>query len=70
MVVGLLLKMEKGICSTCGYNHHQENDGYDYLDCMLYYREYLEPKNIKEARESKVEVWNKNTKVWTKRNAL
>ena len=31
---------------------------------MAYYRNNLEPKEIKEARESKVEVWDKENKVW------
>ena len=55
---------EHPYCELCGYNHFQYDDGFDYLDCMAYYRNNLEPKEIKEARESKVEVWDKENKVW------
>ena len=55
---------EYEICSTCGYRHHQEDDGFGYLDCTNHYRTHLEPKEIKEARESKVDIWDKINKVW------
>ena len=58
---------EYEICSTCGYGHHQEDDGFGYLDCINYYRNHLEPKEIKEARESKVEIWDKVNKVWARK---
>ena len=58
---------EYEICSTCGYRHHQEDDGFGYLDCTNHYRTHLEPKEIKEARESKVEIWDKVNKVWARK---
>ena len=61
------MSKEYEICSVCGYGHHQENDGYEYLDCMVYYRTHLEPKEIKEARESKVEIWDKVNKAWVRK---
>ena len=52
------------VCELCGYRHFSYNDGFDYLDCMAYYRAHLEPKEVKEARESQIEVWDTEKKVW------
>jgi len=59
--------IEYGLCSTCGYKHHYQADGFEYLDCMLYYRKHIEKKEIKEARESKIEIWDREMKVWKRK---
>ena len=59
------LEYKKEYCSTCNAIH-SKLDGGDIIDCMIYYRNHLEPKERKEARESKVEVWN--GKEWIKAN--
>ena len=51
-------------CELCNENHVQHNDGYGYLDCILFYRLNKEPKEIKEQRESKVEIWDIAKRVW------
>jgi len=43
-------------------------DGGDIIDCMIYYRNNVESDEIKALRESKVEVWNIETKTWSKKN--
>ena len=53
-----------GNCELCNNEHLQYNDGFEYLDCIRYYRDNKEPKEIKEARESKVEIWDVVKKVW------
>ena len=55
---------EYPLCLECGYKHFSYNDGFDYLDCMAYYRANLEPKEVKEARESQIEIWDAVKKVW------
>jgi hypothetical protein len=39
-------------------------DGGDIIDCMIYYRHNIEPKEIREEREAKVEVWDPVKKEW------
>ena len=56
-----------GLCSSCGYKHSYLEDGFGYLDCMLYYRKHLEKKEIKDARESKIEIWDREKKVWKRK---
>ena len=58
---------DKPYCSSCGCGHFQYDDGFDYLDCMAHYRAVHEPKEVKEARESKVEVWDAVNKQWNKK---
>ena len=57
-------RIEYDYCSICGYKHNCHGDDFGYLDCMLYYRQHLEPIEIKEQRESKVEVWDIQKKIW------
>ena len=51
-------------CELCNNKHLSYMDGFEYLDCMRYYRENKEPKEIKEARESKIEIWDVVKKIW------
>ncbi len=62
--------IKKGLCETCGYRHDQLEDGFDYLDCMLFYRKHLEEKEIKEKRECKLEIWDPVLRVWKKKMTI
>ena len=54
-------------CTVCEAKHTMLDGGY-IIDCMIYYRNNVESDEIKALRESKVEVWNIETKTWSKKN--
>ena len=60
-------RIEYELCLICGYKHSWQGDGFGYLDCMLYYRQHIEPIEIKEQRESKIEIWDIDKKRWIKK---
>ena len=60
------LEYTKEYCSVCRAEHTML-DGGDIIDCMIYYRNNIESKEVKEARESKVEIWDKVNKVWVRK---
>tara|TARA_R110001592_G_scaffold2280_2_gene13859 strand:+ start:975 stop:1196 length:222 start_codon:yes stop_codon:yes gene_type:complete len=55
-------------CTTCKAKHSML-DGGDIYDCMIYYRFNVESAETKALRESKVEVYNIQTKTWSKKQA-
>ena len=55
------------LCDVCGMVHRTYEDGFSYLDCMIYYRNNIESKEVKEARESKVEIWDNVNKIWVRK---
>ena len=40
------------LCDVCGMVHRTYEDGFSYLDCMIYYRNNIESKEVKEARHT------------------
>ena len=57
------LSYTKEHCSVCDAVHTML-DGGDIIDCMIYYRHNIEPKEIREEREAKIEVWDPVKKEW------
>ena len=42
-------------------------DGGDIYDCWVYYRNNVESAERKKEREDKIEIWDKENKVWVKK---
>lgn len=53
-------------CNVCNAEHLQYEDG-DLMDCIIYHRLHKEPKDVKKAREEKIEIWDIKTKSWIKK---
>ena len=54
------MKKKHPFCSTCKNHHPQHDDGYEYLDCMLFM------KKRDELDKTSVEIWDKEKKEWVK----
>jgi len=52
------MKKKHPLCSTCKNHHPQHDDGFNYLDCML----YMKKRDGKDKKS--FEKWNKEKKVW------
>ena len=52
------MKKKHPICPTCKNRHPIHNDGFEYLDCML----FIKKRNGKD--KTFVEIWDKEKKEW------
>ena len=52
------MKKKYPICPTCKNRHPIHDDGFEYLDCMVFYKK----RNGKS--KTLVEIWDKEKKVW------
>ena len=43
------MKKKHPFCSTCKNHHPQHDDGFEYLDCMLYMKKRDRDKNDKKT---------------------
>ena len=55
-------------CSVCEAEHTML-DGGDIYDCWVYYRMNVEDEETKRKREERVEVWDKENKVWSNKSS-
>ena len=53
-------------CSVCDAEHSML-DGGDIYDCWGYYRNNVESEERKKEREDKIEIWDKENKIWVKK---
>ncbi len=54
------MKKKHPLCPTCKNRHLIHDDGFEYLDCMLYI------KQRDGKGKTSVEIWNKEKKEWFK----
>ena len=57
------MKKKPTFCSTCKNHHPQHDDGFEYLDCMLFI------KHRDDKGKTSVEIWDMEKKEWVERKS-